>query len=318
MKSILILTTSLFFMVSSLYSRNYSKVYIDSNDSTKYYYCVAPDSQPVGLLILLPGARGNSEWPLKTTKIPYLAAEYGLATIMIDYETWLSWLHDDVLKLLNSSIKNVIQKYKIPTDKCVIGGFSSGGAMALNYTELAFKNQSKTAIVPAGVFGLDAPVDLSELYNVNLLEIQGFVCNGEKVKVSEETKNMYEKMNKYLGNTAENYENYQKYSPFIFNERYHSGGSAVYLKNVPVRIYSGISENYLQKKSECGFYLDSSPFLISFLKHKGNQKASFKSIYDDDYSPDGGENFRGRHAWLGFDSQECVNWIMNLIETNEK
>jgi hypothetical protein len=28
---------------------------------------------------------------------------------------------------------------------------------------------------------------------------------------------------------------------------------------------------------------------------------TFINKYDDDYNPDGGEAFRGRHAWLGFD-----------------
>ena len=125
---------------------------------------------------------------------------------------------------------------------------------------------------------------------------------------------MYEKMNRYLGNPADDYRKYVEYSPFIFNERYGTGGSAIYLKDLAVRIYSGISTEYLLRKSECGFYLDSSPFLISFLKHNGNQHATFKGQYDLDYYPDGGEEFRGRHAWLGFDSEECVNWVLSVLE----
>ena len=161
-------------------AQEYEKVYLDPSDSTKFYYQVTPDSQAKGLLVLLPGTRGSAEWPLKTTRIPYIAADSGLVTIMIDYEIWLYWLRGDVLELLNTSINDVLERHKIASDKCVIGGFSSGGTMALNYTALAVKDRTKTAILPKGVFGLDPPVDLTELYHVDQLEIKGIVCNGKK------------------------------------------------------------------------------------------------------------------------------------------
>lgn len=113
-------------------AQEYEKVYLDPSDSTKFYYQVTPDSQAKGLLVLLPGTRGSAEWPLKTTRIPYIAADSGLVTIMIDYEIWLYWLRGDVLELLNTSINDVLERHKIASDKCVIGGFSSGGTMALN------------------------------------------------------------------------------------------------------------------------------------------------------------------------------------------
>jgi hypothetical protein len=196
----------------------------------------------------------------------------------------------------------------------VIGGFSGGGAIALNYTELAYKDSLQTTVIPKGVFSLDAPVDLTELFNVNTLEVEGFICKGEKIKVTDETRIMLEKMTKYLGTPESNIDNYYDNSVFIFNDRYNTGGNAIYLKDVPVRIYSGIGANYMQSKTECGFYLDTSPFLVSFLKHHGNELATFKSQYDKDYYPDGGEQFRGRHAWLGFDSKECVGWILQILK----
>lgn len=316
MKSRFIFIIGFFIASFILKAQDYEKIYLDSSDSTKFYFKVTPDIQPKGLLILLPGSRGNSEWPLQTTKIPYIAADSGLVTIMINYEIWLCWLREDILELLNASINDVILKHNISREKCIIGGFSGGGTIALNYTELAFKDSTKTAIIPKGVFGLDAPVDLTELYNVDLLEVNGSVCNGEKIRVSDETQIMFEKMTKHLGTPNDNYDNYVKYSAFIFSDRYNTGGGAIYLKDVPVRIYSGIGNNYLQSKADCGFYLDSSPYLISFLRHKGNQNATFKSQYDEDYHPDGGEEFQGQHAWKGFDSKECVDWIMKIINNH--
>jgi poly(3-hydroxybutyrate) depolymerase len=92
-------------MILSFFSeaQHYEKVYLDQSDSTRFYFKVTPDLQAEGLLVLLPGSRGDAEWPLKTTKIPYLAADSGLVTIMINYEIWVGWLCDDILDLLNKS-----------------------------------------------------------------------------------------------------------------------------------------------------------------------------------------------------------------------
>jgi hypothetical protein len=313
MKKTIWILIGFIFWSFNIFSQNYEKVFLDSSDSTKFYFKVIPKVQEKGLLILLPGVRGNSEWPLRTSKIPYIAADSGLITIMINYETWVGWLRDDILNLLNESIINVLTDHEISRDNCVIGGFSSGGLMALTYTELAYMDSTKTAIIPKGVFGLDPPVDLIELYNVLHFEMQGYINNGEKVKISDETRCMHEKMTKYLGTPWENKTNYINNSPFIFNERYNTGGQAIYLKGVPVRIYSGIDNNYLISKANGSFYFDSSPYLISFLKQKGNKNATFKSQYDEDYLPDGGDKFRGRHTWEGFDSKECVDWILKTI-----
>lgn len=294
--------------------QGYETVYFNKSDSINFYFKVVPEKPAIGLLILLPGARGNSDWALKASKIPYIAADSGLVTILLQHEIWLGFLRDDIVDYLNKSINETIIKHNIPKNKCIIGGFSSGGTMALSYTELAFKDSTKTVIIPKGVFGLDAPVDLIELYNVDYLEMQGYICNGRTEKTSDETRNMLERMTKYLGSPSDNYKNYLEHSPFIFSDRYNTGGQAILLKNVPVRIYSGIGINYMQRKADCGFYFDSSPYLISFLKSKGNQEATFKSQYDEDYKPDGGEQWRGRHEWYGFDSKECVDWIIKTIK----
>ena len=295
------------------YGQGYEKIYFNKNDTINYYFKVVPKNAAKGLLILLPGARGNSDWAIKASKIPYIAADSGLITILLQHEIWLGFLRDDIVSFLNTAINNAILKHNIPKNKCVIGGFSSGGTMALSYTELAFIDSTKTAIIPKGVFGLDAPVDLTELFNVLDIEKKGFTYQGEKVKITDETQYMHEQMNKYLGTPWDNKSNFIKYSPFIFSDRYNTGGQAIYLNKVSVRIYSGIDYNYLQNKVDGSFYFDSSPYFIFFLKSKGNKDATFKSQYDKDYNPDGGEQWRGRHEWWGFDSKECVDWIMKTI-----
>ena len=297
------------------FGQEYETVYFNKSDSTNYYFKVVPEKPAIGLLVLLPGARGNSDWALKASKIPYIAADSGLVTILLQHEIWLGFLRDDIVDYLNRSINETIRKHTIPKNKCVIGGFSSGGTMDLSYTELAFKDTTKTTIIPQGVFGLDAPIDLIELYNINYLEVQGYTCDGDSVTASNESRFMLEKMSRHLGTPIDNYKNYLEHSPFIFSDRYNAGGQAILLKNVPIRIYAGYPLNYLQKKANCGFYFDSAPYLISFLKLKGNQDATFKSIYDEDYKPDGGEQWRGRHEWYGFDSKECVDWIIKTIKT---
>ena len=302
MKFTITILICLFFSLFHARGQGHKKVYIDSEDSTKYYFQVAPEMPATGLLIILPGSRGNAEWPLKISKIPKIAADSGIVTILISYETWLAWLHDDVLELLNEAIDHSLTNHGIPEDRCIIGGFSGGGNMALSFTELAYDDNSKTAVVPCGVFALDPPIDLVELYSILHKEVQGSYCDGKKVEVTEETLSMHTKMTALLGTPWDNHNNYLKHSPFLLSDRYGNGGRAIYLKNVPVRIYAGYSKDYFDRKVDnCSLYPPGSPFLISFLRSKGNKYATFKNQYDEDYKPDGGEKWRGRHAWLGMD-----------------
>jgi hypothetical protein len=315
MRTGITLLFGLILSITSTWGQDYTKVYFDSNDSTRFFYQVAPAEDANGLLILLPGSRGNAEWPLKVSSIPAIAAESGLVTILISYEKWLAWLHDDVLEFLNASVQYVLTQYDIPPDKCVIGGFSGGGNMAISYAELAYEDHSKTAVVPCGVFALDPPIDLVELYGIFHREIEGYYCLGEKAEVTEETLSIHEKMTNYLGTPWDNPDNYLKYSPFLLSDKYGKGGRAIFLKDFPVRVYSGYRYDYFDTKvNNCSLYAPGAPFFISFLRFKGNMNATFKNQYDDDYHPDGGEKYRGRHAWLGFDSGECVDWMLDILE----
>ena len=313
MKTRLFISIVLLLFSYFIKAQEYEKVFLGS-DTSEFYFKIVPDFQAKGLLVLLPGARGNSEWPLKTTKIPYIAAERGLVTIMISYEPWLVWLRNDVLELVNKAINDVLNKHNIPANKCIIGGFSAGGNMALNYTEHAFIDSSITAITPCGVFALDPPMDLVELYKILNYEMEGCYCLDKKVKITEETKSLHEQMTKYLGTPWNNHNNYFQYSPFLISDRFENGGMAIHLKDVPVRIYSGFDWDYYKNKTEyCSLTIPSSPFLISFLQSKGNERATYKDQFEEDYYPDGGEEFRGRHAWKGFDSEECVDWIIETL-----
>jgi hypothetical protein len=172
----------------------------------------------------------------------------------------------------------------------------------------------KTAIIPCGVFALDPPLDLVELYSCDHQIIKGYYCIDKKERTTEEVLGINGAMTSYLGTPWDNPENYKKYSPFLITERYQDGGKAVNLSKIPVRVYTGYNESYFTRNIDnCGLYLPSSLFFISFLRYKGNEDATLKNQYDKDYQPDGGEKFRGRHAWKGFDSQECVNWIMKTL-----
>jgi hypothetical protein len=196
----------------------------------------------------------------------------------------------------------------------VIGGFSGGGNMALSYTEFAMHDSLVTEIIPRGVFALDPPVDLTELYNIDHQIINGYYCLDLEEQITEEVLGINNQMTKLLGTPWDNGDNYYRYSPFLISQRYNGGGMAQYLNNIPVRVYTGYNEEYFTRKIDnCGLYLPSTLFFISCLRFNGNDNATLKNQYDIDYKPDGGEEFRGRHAWKGFDSKECVDWILKVI-----
>ena len=51
------------------------KVYFNKNDTINYYFKVVPKESPRGITSFIARCRGNSDWELKASKIPYIAGQ---------------------------------------------------------------------------------------------------------------------------------------------------------------------------------------------------------------------------------------------------
>jgi hypothetical protein len=185
--------------------------------------------KPTCLLVLLPGFGSAPESVFDDTELETVAARHSVVTIVPAIESNI-YLDDAAYKKIDSTIKIALERYSIDRRKIVIGGFSSGGSMALLFTERAYKN--KAAIQPRAVFAIDPPVDLAHLWKTYRKAIQQNLQSPLTQEALILTKYLEDLMG---GRPAEKPKQYAQYSAFASQQP--DGGNLQFLRNVPVRIY---------------------------------------------------------------------------------
>lgn len=151
--------------ISSTLAQNFEKVVFNDKDADDYYIQLKPPTDKViGVLLLLPGYGEKAESIFPSSKLFNTAYANNIWTIaMAGGEK----LHADekVLDKLNRGLADLLRRNPtIPKDKFIIGGFSAGGTISLRYAEYSIENSAKTPVVLKGVFAVDSPIDLVDIW----------------------------------------------------------------------------------------------------------------------------------------------------------
>jgi hypothetical protein len=85
-----------------------------------------------------------------------------ITTILLDYNQKL-FLTESEKQEYAKTLEKIFKRYKISTDNLYIGGFSSGGNVALLMTAFFVKNHHP--IQPKGLLVVDSPIDIEKLYD---------------------------------------------------------------------------------------------------------------------------------------------------------
>lgn len=110
------------------------------------------------LVVILPGLGfSNVETDKNTTLNEFLSSDCNTSTLIINVSKNLYLDSDTYL-----SLDNVIQKYS-KNKKIIIGGFSIGGNLAINYYNYKLNENNSNHII--GIFLVDSPIDLEFLLN---------------------------------------------------------------------------------------------------------------------------------------------------------
>lgn len=152
----------------------------------------------------------------------------GVTTLLLNYNQKL-FLTDyekaEYAKVLNT----ILDKNKVEKENVFIGGFSSGGNISILLSNFLLK--TKNAIQPKGMFVVDSPLDLEELYNGAKRDVNKNV-NTEAV---EEGKFLIELFEKEIGKPIDSIEKYKLISPYLIS--CNSTTNIEYLKNIKTRFY---------------------------------------------------------------------------------
>lgn len=304
-----ILTAFVCFSLNTLFGQNYEKVIFNTDIDDGYYLAVAPQSSELsGVLVLLPGFGQTAESIFPETKIPNVAYLHGILTIAVAGGRKL-YADDEVIRKLSEALEHVKNKYKVSKDKFVIGGFSAGGTISLRYAEYCFEKPQDASIQPKGVFSVDSPVDLFDIWNYFQREIRK---NYSEAGVGE-ANFVSEIMLREIGDPVKNKDNYDRLTPFDTNRE--EPGNEKFLKDISVRVYHDIDVVWqLQNRRRSLF--DSNALaaseMISRLLLAGNEEAEFMPAKQPGYRSAG---FRHPHSWSIVDEVEFVLWVKkNLNE----
>lgn len=292
------------------FAQQFEKVVFDKNDSSNYYLAIKPKSGVIkGVLVLFPGFGADAESIFPETKLQNVAYANDILTIGFNNGRKIG-VDDTVSNKINLVLKHVTDQFHVDTSKFVIGGFSSGGTIALRFTEFTREKPEKFYVKPKAVFAIDSPVDIFSMMEDDEREISK---NFSDIGVNE-AKYITSLMNNYYGKFRENKDVYNYLSPFYKDNK--GQGNEKYLTKVPTRVYHDVDIEWQLKNRRRSIYdmncLNSSE-MINRLLLMGNAEAEFINSKNPGVRSDG---TRHPHSWSIVDEVDCIQWIkekLNII-----
>src|SRR5690606_22123623 len=201
-------------------------------------------------------------------------------------------------KLLNT----ILDENKVEKENIFIGGFSSGGNISLLLSN--FLLETKNTVEPKGVFIVDSPLDLEELYNGAKSDLNKNV----DVEAVEEGKFLIELFENEIGKPSENIEEYKTISPYLIS--CNSIKNIEYLKNIKTRFYCEPDlewqmKNKNRKYEEINAYKLEKAYnsLISL----GSEKTEFIKTENRGIRANGEKH---PHSWKIVERENLIKWIL--------
>lgn len=224
----------------------------------------------------------------------------GITTILLDINQKL-WLKDQDKNDIIDLIKNIINNHQLKNKNIYLGGFSSGGNVALLLSNYIVFTNSKIDL--KGVFVVDSPIDLEKLYE----NAQKEIVKKSNEDALNEANFLNELFTSELGNPKEQLSTYQKYSPFLLSKNEFQNLSS--LQKIKVRFYSEPAIDW-QKTFRKRSYEDTNSFILD-AAYQNLKDAGFKKI---DYIKTENRGIRANgtihpHSWNIVEINNLLKWI---------
>lgn len=266
--------------------------------STEQYEFHIPRNQQK-LLILFPGFFGTPKQIRQESTLVKKCLQENITVLLLDYNRKL-FLAKIEKSNLAVQISKIIQENDVAFEEIYLGGFSSGGNIALLLAK-QLENFQKGKFRATGVFVIDPPVDLAHLYRSSKKAIDK---NYSRLAVRE-AKFIIAHLDSTLGNPEDNFSNYEQVSPFsgatnhIENIHFESTATKIYTEPAPT----------WNKKHRARSFEDLNAFCL-----KQMAKVLDKNGIETDYYETKNQGYqnngqRNPHAWSILDEEAIVVWI---------
>jgi hypothetical protein len=267
------------------------------NGATFKYHYLEPSGNKKGIVILLPGSGEKFQNVLTKTPLPKMLTNQGFVVIVPEVHTLL-FADDYSIGVLNELLKMKVPFYG--TKKVILGGFSSGGAIATRYAELLIAENTQVDL--RGLLVVDPPLDLQRVYAAGERMEQN--CNGIIKRDGASIK--VQLINAFGGSPHKQSQQYINHSSFTAGTS--DGGNASFLTRLPIRLYSEPDLTFVQKT-----YCDKLQFkdinatdleaLHQFLIKAGSNNCEYITTKG-----------RGFHSWNIIEPANCIEWITSITK----
>jgi len=269
---------------------------------TDHFELHTPANQAIALLVLFGGFPETPARIKKEFDIIELARKNGIAVMLMNFNRKL-WLEESEKATLAQTLATATAAHKVKTTKIFIGGFSSGGNISLLLANYLVR--TKSSVQPTGVFVVDSPIDLLELYKCSKRNVERNFMAGS-VRESQAT---IERHDNFFGKPESGIEKYELYSPYISKTNNITNLSA--LKDVSIRLYTEPDIKWW-KENRQNDYEDMNACYIKMLTTQlksqlGNPNIQLIETENKGYRANG---MRHPHSWSIVNKEDLIGWIL--------
>lgn len=270
---------------------------------TTAYELHKPYAKPAAVLILFGGYPENAEDIKREFQILEKAKENKIAIVYSNFNRKL-WFESNELRKLAMHFQQLLAENNLSKENVYLGGFSSGGDVSLLLGDYLTQNE-KLGFAPKGIFIIDSPIDLAELYFSSEKNLER---NFSKPSIQESNWIISELGNRF-GNPNEDLNEYEKHS--VFTMKTGKIDNVKYLKNTRLRMYTE-PDTLWWKKNRMADYKQTNAYLIremsELLKDSGFTNVEYIPTENKGYRANGD---RHPHSWSIVDKDDLISWILN-------
>ncbi len=224
----------------------------------------------------------------------------GITTLLLGYNRKLYLTEIEKMEYAKT-INSILNQNKIVKENIYIGGFSGGGNISFLLTNYLIK--TKNTIQPKGIFAIDSPLDMENLY----FNAKSDVMKNLNNDAIEEGKFIIQMLENEIGKPEDNIENYKTLSPYIISN--NSTTNIEYLKNIKVRLYCEPSLEW-QMKNRGREYKELNSYVLEktykSLINLGCTKAEFIKTENRGIRANGEIH---PHSWSIVEKESLIKWI---------
>lgn len=224
----------------------------------------------------------------------------GVTTILLRFNKKLYLTEIEKIKL-SKEIHSIFEANKIKSDNVFLGGFSSGGNIALLLGDYIASQDSKLTI--KGVFIVDSPVDLEQLYYNSKNDI---ALNGNEGAKSE-GEFLANLLENELGVPSTNLDSFKKVSPFLASQK--SLANLPNNKRYKIRLYTEPSIEWHQKNRKRAYENTNSWMIEKFyetLTSSGNTSCDLIKTENKGVRSNGEIH---PHSWSIVEQKTLLEWL---------